>query len=47
MEHDEQRSRHLEEFGIAVLRFTNADVANHIESVLESIKAASGRLRTP
>ena len=45
--HDEKRSRRLKEFGIAVIRFTNTEVANHVESVLESIKTAVEQRSVP
>jgi len=36
-EYDSERQRYIESFGISFLRFTNDDVLNNIEGVLEKI----------
>jgi very-short-patch-repair endonuclease len=45
--HDEERTRHLEKFGIEVLRFTNPDVLHNIEGVVAVIEEALVRGKPP
>jgi len=45
--HDRQRTQHLRQFGIAVMRFTNAVIYENIEGVLESIREAVERRTSP
>ena len=42
-EYDRQRTRHLEAFGIEVLRFTNADILGKPQVVVKVIKEAVAR----
>jgi very-short-patch-repair endonuclease len=44
--YDEERTRHLNRFGIEVVRFTNAEIAEHIEAVLAAIGEALKRRPT-
>lgn len=39
-EYDRERIKYLEESGLKVLRFTNADVENNIEGVIKKIQSA-------
>ncbi|MDD5751020.1 MAG: endonuclease domain-containing protein [Candidatus Peribacteraceae bacterium] len=39
-EHDENRDAALRELGYRILRFSNAEVANHLPAVLQSIERA-------
>ena len=41
--YDEERTRHLNRFGIEVVRFTNAEVAENIQAVLAAIGEALKR----
>jgi len=43
--YDQERTSHLERFGIAILRFTNRDVRTNLEAVLLSIAEAVKRRR--
>lgn len=38
MERDECRTEHLEKMGLRVIRFSNEDIFNNIEEVLDSIR---------
>jgi very-short-patch-repair endonuclease len=44
--YDEERTRHLKRFGIEVVRFRNAEVAENIEAVLAAIGEALKRWPT-
>jgi very-short-patch-repair endonuclease len=44
--YDEERTRHLKRFGIEVVRFTNAEIAENIEAVLAAIGEALKRRPT-
>ena len=46
-EYDAQRTAHLASFGIEVLRFTNTEVLENIEAVLEAIAEAIRRRNHP
>jgi len=46
LEYDQQRTTHLNGFGIEVLRFTNLDIFESIEGVLDTIAAALKRRST-
>ena len=46
LEYDCKRTEHLQHFGITVMRFTNADIYENIEGVLESIRDAVEWRRT-
>ena len=39
-EHDENRSAEMDRFDIKVIRFTNDEITNHIESVMQQIRQA-------
>jgi very-short-patch-repair endonuclease len=43
-EYDQERSAIFSKFGISVLRFTNSQIMDNIESVIESIKQISQNL---
>ena len=43
-EYDEARQAHLEEIGLRVLRFSNAQVINQMDSVVEVIAESIGRM---
>ncbi len=43
--HDATRNRWMREAGYTVLRFTNADVLENTEGVVETIRTEAGRLR--
>jgi very-short-patch-repair endonuclease len=45
-EYDQERTTHLNRFGIAVLRFTNLEIVENIEGVLDTIEAAVKRRST-
>jgi very-short-patch-repair endonuclease len=47
IEYDEGRTAELERFGITVIRFTNDDVMEDIDRVVEEIKKCLTRLQTP
>ena len=47
VEYDLQRTAHLERFGIEVIRFTNAEVLENIEAVLDAISQAVKRRNHP
>ena len=46
-EHDDGRTGHLEHFGIKVIRFTNEEVINNNEFVIEQIKGYINELASP
>jgi very-short-patch-repair endonuclease len=46
-ERDQARTRHLEEQGYAVLRFSNAEVMKNLEGVLTRLSEVVALLRTP
>jgi len=46
-EHDENRTSELEELGIQVIRFSNEDILNNIESVLRQIQQTILRSSSP
>ena len=46
-EYDENRSFELEELGITVIRFTNKEVGDNLEKVLNSIKKHLQKYLTP
>ena len=43
VQHDRERTAHLARFGIEVIRFTNSEVFENIEAVVEAITQAVGR----
>jgi len=43
LDYDDQRTVHLNRFGIEVLRFTNRDIFDNIEGVLDIVAAAVKR----
>ena len=50
--YDSQRQRYIESFGIRCLRFTNSEIYENLEGVLESVarvlqKIAAGAGKTP
>ena len=45
MEQDENRTNELERFGITVIRFTNSEVKNDFEKVIEKIKNEIERIK--
>lgn len=45
MEYDFDRQKHIEAFGVSFLRFTNKDVYDNIESVLENISQTARKLK--
>jgi len=47
IEYDEGRTAELERFGITVIRFTNDDVMEDIDRVVEEIKKCLTRLQIP
>ena len=46
-EYDRERTRHLEAFGIEVLRFRNAAVTDSVETVLKLIREAALQRQAP
>ncbi|MDX2156931.1 MAG: DUF559 domain-containing protein [Hyphomicrobiaceae bacterium] len=44
---DSERTRHLESSGLRVLRFTNSDVLDNLEGVLDEIYLALGQRSAP
>ena len=47
VEHDRERTAHLARFGIEVIRFTNAEVRENIEAVIQAITQAIRRTNLP
>ena len=47
LRHDRERTAHLARFGIQVIRFTNLEVFENIEAVLEAIAQAVRRTNLP
>ncbi len=47
MQYDKQRTRHLQRFGIEVMRITNAEVTENLEGVLEAVAQAVRRRTSP
>ena len=45
-QYDEERTIYVKQFGIEVLRFTNLEIFENIEGVLDAIEAAVKRRRT-
>ena len=45
--YDRERTTHLAKFGIRVIRFTNAEVFDHLEAVIEAIAQAIRRDNLP
>ena len=43
LEHDRRRTEYLAEFGVRVLRFTNRELFDETDGVLEAIRQAVGR----
>ncbi len=41
IEHDERRTEYLNEHGVRILRFTNAEIENHLDQVLKRIFQAT------
>ena len=46
MQYDEERTAYMKQFGIEVVRFTNLEILENIEGVLETIEGAVKRRRT-
>ena len=46
-EHDENRTFELEDFGIQVIRFSNEEILNNLESVLQKIHQTILRSSSP
>jgi very-short-patch-repair endonuclease len=46
MQYDEKRTAYMKQFGIEVLRFTNLEIFENIEGVLDTIERAVKRRRT-
>ena len=46
-EHDENRTSALEELGIRVIRFSNEEILNNLESVLQKIQQSIQRSSSP
>lgn len=47
IEYDEERSKYIEGFGIRILRYTNDDVYNNIDGVLQEIENTICEMTTP
>jgi very-short-patch-repair endonuclease len=45
VQYDEERTAYIKQFGIEVLRFTNLEIFENIEGVLDNIEAAVKRRR--